>query len=124
MAVQYSWTALRPLLAPLLATLGALGVLAILVYWIRSWWRDNDGLAASGHELLFEYREMHRQGELTDEEYRIIKSRIASGLSPRPAPQTMLPGSMQESVSEMPQESNLTLRDATNPPPTTSETAS
>ena len=29
------------------------------------------------HELLADYREMHRRGELSDEEFRIIKGRMA-----------------------------------------------
>ena len=49
-----------------------------MIYLIRSWLRENDGPAASDHELLGEYREMNRRGELSDEEFRIIKGRMAS----------------------------------------------
>ncbi len=69
--------ALSKALIPLATTVTAIGVLAIAVYLIRSWLRDNDGPAASEHELLSEYREMHRRGELSDEEFRIIKGRMA-----------------------------------------------
>ncbi|MSR60602.1 MAG: hypothetical protein EXS05_23670 [Planctomycetaceae bacterium] len=68
---------LRQLLIPLVSVAGALGLLAVVVYWVRVWWRDSDGPAASGCELLSEYRELNRRGELSDEEYRIIKSRFA-----------------------------------------------
>ena len=64
-------------LIPLVTTVTAIGVLVIAVYLIRSWLRENDGPAASAHELLVEYREMHRRGELSDEEFRIIKGRMA-----------------------------------------------
>jgi uncharacterized membrane protein len=64
---------------PLLATAGAIIILAIVVAVIRSWWRENDDDAESCGNLLTQYREMHEQGELTDEEYRLIKSRIARG---------------------------------------------
>ncbi len=65
-------------LIPLAATVTAIGVLAFVIYLIRSWLRDNDGPAASEHLLLAEYRELNRRGELSDEEFRIIKDRMAS----------------------------------------------
>ena len=52
-------------------------MLAVAIYLIRSWLRENDGPAASAHDLLSEYREMNRRGELSDEEFRIIKGRMA-----------------------------------------------
>ncbi|MBI3861653.1 MAG: hypothetical protein HY290_07135 [Planctomycetia bacterium] len=54
-----------------------IAVLAVGIYLVRSWLRDNDGPAASAHELLAEYREMNLKGELSDEEFRIIKGRMA-----------------------------------------------
>ena len=70
--------ALGQALLPVAATAIAILVLAATIYLIRSWLRDNDGPAASCHELLGEYQELNRQGELSDEEFRIIKSRMAS----------------------------------------------
>jgi hypothetical protein len=70
--------ALGQALLPVAATAIAILVLAAAIYLIRSWLRDNDGPAASCHELLGEYQELNRQGELSDEEFRIIKSRMAS----------------------------------------------
>lgn len=67
---------LRQALIPLLSVVAGIGVLAILIYWIRVWVRDNEDSAGSTLELLSEYRELNRRGELTDEEYRIIKSRM------------------------------------------------
>ena len=59
--------------------LGGLAIiLAFVIYLIRSWLRDNDGPAVSEHLLLAEYRELNRRGELSDEEFRIIKDRMAS----------------------------------------------
>jgi hypothetical protein len=71
-------------LIPLVTTVTAVGVLAVAIYLIRSWLRDNDGPAASTHELLAEYREMNRRGELTDEEFRIIKGRMAPRIGGAP----------------------------------------
>jgi hypothetical protein len=79
---------LRQLLLPMLTVVGAIGLLALLVYLIRNWWRESDDSAGGDHQLLSDYREMHLRGELSDEEYRIIKSRMASrlgkGTSPAP----------------------------------------
>lgn len=69
--------ALRQLLIPLLSVGAGIGLLALVIYWIRIWLHENDDSAGSAHELLTEYSEMKRRGELTDEEYRIIKSRMA-----------------------------------------------
>jgi hypothetical protein len=71
-------------LIPLVTTVTAIGVLTVAVYLIRSWLRDNDGPAASTHELLAEYREMNRRGELSDEEFRIIKGRMVPRIGGTP----------------------------------------
>ncbi len=76
--------ALSQALIPLAATVTAIGVLAFLIYLIRSWLRDNDGPAVSEHLLLAEYRELNRRGELSDEEFRIIKDRMASRIRREP----------------------------------------
>jgi hypothetical protein len=76
--------ALSQALMPIAATVAAIGILAFAVYVIRSWLRDNDGPAASEHLLLAEYRELNRRGELSDEEFRIIKDRMASRLKRGP----------------------------------------
>lgn len=71
---------------------GAVAAMAVLMYFIRSWLRDNDGPAASDHELLAGYSELNQQGELTDEEYRIIKGRMATrlGATARPPEENRL----------------------------------
>ncbi len=68
--------ALARALIPVGSTVTAIAVLAVAIYVVRSWLRENDGPAASDHELLAEYREMNRRGELSDEEFRIIKCRM------------------------------------------------
>jgi hypothetical protein len=72
--------ALRQALIPIVTTVTAIGVLAVAVYLIRSWLRDNDGPAVSIHELLAEYRDLHHRGELSDEEFRNIKGRMAPSI--------------------------------------------
>lgn len=91
---------LRQTLIPLLAVLGAIGGLSILVYWIRVWWRDSDGPAVSDHDLLSEYRELHRQGELSDEEFRIIKSRFLPRIGNTAGSRASPPGEQKGSVEK------------------------
>ena len=67
---------LSQVLPAVLAVVVALGALSFVIYWIRERLRENADPAESMHELLTEYREMNQQGDLTDEEYRIIKSRL------------------------------------------------
>lgn len=58
--------------------------LAILIWiclQIRSRFRESDDLAESTHEMLTQYRELHDRGELSDEEFRLIKSRLANSLN-------------------------------------------
>lgn len=89
---------------PLLATAGAVVVLAIVVYVVRSWWRDNDDPAESAGNLLTQYREMHQQGELTDEEYRLIKSRIARGPTAGPPTRSAGPPARPKQVNDADEE--------------------
>lgn len=64
------------MLGPLLWVAAAVVLLAFLAYRIRVWWRENDDPAEGCHDLLSEYIELHRRGELSDEEFRSIKSRL------------------------------------------------
>jgi hypothetical protein len=84
---------LRQTLIPVLVVIAALFLLAVAIYWIRAWLHDNDDPAESIHELLSEYRELNRRGELSDEEYRIIKSRMAPRIGGTAPPLGDLPPS-------------------------------
>ena len=53
----------------------ALVVMAVLVYRIRAWYRDGDDPADTADEIARQMQEMHRRGDLSEEEYRSIKSR-------------------------------------------------
>ncbi len=75
------------MMGPLLYVAAGLVVLTVLVYAIRSLYRDDADNAADGLGMLTDYREMLRRGELTEEEYRFIKSRAVSRIDSR-APAT------------------------------------
>jgi membrane protein required for beta-lactamase induction len=75
------------------AALGVVLIVAGIVFSaIRAWLSDNSAGEESGSNLLDELREMRSRGELTEEEYRRIKSRLvtkrSTGTNPSPAPST------------------------------------
>lgn len=59
-----------------------LGAICWLVFRVRAYLRDDDEGDASPHEMLTQFRESHREGVLTAEEYRLIKSRLVHGIKP------------------------------------------
>lgn len=72
----------------------AMFVLALLaliaVCWaiirVTTWFRDGAGPAESEQVLLTHFRELHRQGDLSDEEYRSIKGRLVARFDDSQAP--------------------------------------
>lgn len=62
-------------------TNGVAVLLVALLVWsafkLRSWYREDTGPADDRHELLVLFKDIQRQGDLTDEEYRSIKGRLA-----------------------------------------------
>lgn len=57
-----------------------------LVLQIRAWFTGGDDPAESDHQLLASIRDLKRQGDLTEEEYRSIKSRLVTRLGDPAAP--------------------------------------
>ncbi len=47
---------------------------------VKSRYRESEGLAESTQQLLTQYRELRDTGEISDEEYRLIKNRLAENL--------------------------------------------
>jgi len=47
-----------------------------LFWWLRKRYRDHEDHAANEVGMLMHFREMKAQGDLTDEEFRSIKSRL------------------------------------------------
>ncbi len=63
---------------PFAGVVGAVAVLFVCISWIRSWLSENEDTADSDHEFMAQTRELVRQGVLTDEEFRLIKGRLAA----------------------------------------------
>jgi hypothetical protein len=59
-----------------------LGVICWIAFRVRAYWREDADGDASLRQMLAQFRESHREGVLTDEEYRLIRSRLARPASP------------------------------------------
>lgn len=59
------------------ATIVSVGVLVATAFWLRSWFRDDSDPTGEPLDLLLHFKELKRQGDLTDDEYRSIKGRLA-----------------------------------------------
>lgn len=47
---------------------------------VRMWRDRSDRDDVSSHQIMTNFRELHAQGGLSDEEYRTIKAKLASGV--------------------------------------------
>lgn len=61
---------------------GLAGLAAVLWAFTRfaAWVRDDEDTAATGQMMLTDINELHRGGDLSDEEYRSIKGRLLERL--------------------------------------------
>ncbi|OHB80075.1 MAG: hypothetical protein A2W31_14625 [Planctomycetes bacterium RBG_16_64_10] len=68
-------------LAQALLMLGVgFGLLAALIYLARRFRDDDDDDRSPAHNMLTKFRDLHSKGELSDEEFRTIKTKLASQL--------------------------------------------
>jgi len=78
--VQFSktvvWKELVPDPGTGLCLILILGVICWVLFRLRAIWRDDADHDATRRELLTQFRESEREGVLTAEEYRLIKSRL------------------------------------------------
>ncbi len=63
-----------------LALFGVVAVAAWLLFRIRARFRDSEDPAEDNHRLLMQVGEMHREGGLSEEEFRSIKSKLIEPL--------------------------------------------
>ena len=54
----------------------SISVLIWLMFRVRSWFREDEDRAAENHEMLLQFRDLRRQGDLSEAEYRSIKSQL------------------------------------------------
>lgn len=94
--MSYDWDRFFEVISPalpnfwqtLLVVLG-LVVLIWLILRIKAWMREDSTGSDCAIDLIGDLQEMHRQGGLTEEEYRLIKTRLAqAALGKSPSPRT------------------------------------
>ena len=88
LAVTVDWNLLRQLsgtLAPWqwAITLVAACVGVWFIFQLRAWFREDTGRADDNLEMLTQFRDLHRQGELSEDEYRLIKKQLIAGRGPQ-----------------------------------------
>jgi len=83
-AVVVDWILLKQLggtLAPwqwaITLVVACVGVWSI--FQMRAWFREDAGRADDNLKMLTQFRDLHRQGGLSEDEYRLIKSRLVAG---------------------------------------------
>jgi len=59
-----------------LALVACLFAAAWAIVWIRSRYRDNEDVAEAEHQMLMQIRDLRREGDLSEEEFRSIKGRL------------------------------------------------
>jgi hypothetical protein len=69
----YMWTGI---------VLFAIGLLIWASLKVRSWFFDSDESEAPAEEMITQFRQLKRQGELSDEEFRLISQRLSGASSP------------------------------------------
>jgi len=77
--------------------------------WARNHLRDNADDTASSSEMILQCREMLEEGELTAEEFRLIKSRLSGGsvaASPRTSEGALNPKTESSSSASLPAAEN------------------
>ncbi len=84
LAVEVNWEMARKLggsLAPwqwgVVVLVGSIGVWSL--FRLRAWFREDDGRADGHLEMLTQFRDLHRQGGISEDEYRLIKSQLVAG---------------------------------------------
>ncbi len=82
LAVEVNWDLFSQygkVLSPTTMVVGTFlaGVSIWLVFYLRARFREDTGRTDNELEMLTQFRELRQQGELTEEEYRLIKSRLA-----------------------------------------------
>jgi hypothetical protein len=54
----------------------AVVALVWLVVRIRAWFREDEGPAELSDEMLLQFKDLHRQGDLSEGEYRSIQNQL------------------------------------------------
>jgi len=71
------WEVVRRTTLAALSLIVAISVAILLIHLIRTRYRDNNDPTADETQMLLHVRELRREGDLSEDEYRSIKGRLA-----------------------------------------------
>lgn len=83
LATGKSWAELTnrlPTFWQLLGMIVVVGILIWLTFRLKTWFRDDDDPAAAERQLLAGLHEMTEEGELSEDEYRLLKRRLGANV--------------------------------------------
>ncbi len=81
------WKLVNASLLQWIGLLVAVVVLVGVIIRIRTLFREDADAAADTHQLLTSISDLHREGDLSEDEYRSIKGRLIERLGDNPGPQ-------------------------------------
>jgi hypothetical protein len=76
-------TSAFPTWSEALIIVAVLGFLVWVTLRVKAWFRDDAAHSESPDNLMSQMRELHRQGELTEDEFRLIRTRLAASVAAR-----------------------------------------
>ena len=92
-----------------LALVVLLLALALAVYYFRCYWREGTDDSGGGLRMLDEYREMLAEGQISEEEFRNIKGRIARAVTgAKPPPSQPFPAAHPPASPALPVDPTVT----------------
>lgn len=72
------WPEFQSLALACLAGLVFVGIVVLIATKLRSWMRKDSDSAVGRDEMLIQFRELQRQGGLTEDEYRSIRGSLVA----------------------------------------------
>ena len=84
------------------------------IFQLRAWFREDSGRADDNLKMLTQFRELHRQGGISEDEYRLIKGRLVAGHSPQSAAVKGSPTSAETAEQTPPTPQKVGTHDATH----------
>ena len=88
------------ILSWVIVVLFVVALLPWAVIRIRAWYFEDDDTSEYRDEMLIQIRDSHREGNISDEEFRKIKGQLLSDGQPAPSTDTTLPDESPNPIEE------------------------
>jgi hypothetical protein len=73
---ERAWDFLQQAGLPVVGLVACTALFVWLIVWIRARYWDNEDPTVTHYQMLNEIRDLHREGDLTEEEFRSIKGQL------------------------------------------------